>query len=293
MNAINKANEEKSIVIDINSILEKHGIAHRVLREGITITDKVVSDGVIDGSALSEAIIEKIWPSIRQETVYHYTTSDCAQEIASSGGFRLSCLSRRYRDKEVVDFCEVHGLKGYLELENGIPKYRNLILANTFYASFTSTALDEDDERYFWREFGKGAGARFTIKVTSTNQNFRKIVYGGIDREPIPVLRDLSETIGDKYHRHFTLAGISRLCAFYLPVTFGKEYERRAVYRVWAESGISASFDGSHEYLQIPFGKMHDTGFQLDLVEIQSDDNVSVPPGVLLTRRSEGGTTRN
>lgn len=286
MNAINKAKEEENLVNDINSILQTHGITHRVLRGEITITDRIVSDGVRNESALSEAVIEKIWPSIQQETVFHYTTSDIARRIVCSGGFRLYCLLKRYQDKEVVEFCEVHGLQGYLEPENGMPKYRNLILPNTFYASFTSAVLDEDEERYFWREFGKGAGARLTIKVTSKNPDFRKIVYGGNDRKPIPVLRELSEVIFAKYHRHFILSGISRLCAFYLPAVFRKEYERRAVYRVWAESGVSASSDGSHEYLQIPFGKMHDTGFQLDLVEIQTDDDVSVPPGVHLSRRS-------
>ncbi len=116
--------------------------------------------------------------------------------------------------------------------------------------------------------------------------NFRRIVYGGADKKPIPVLQELSETILTKYQRHFILAGISRLCSFYLPAKYTKEDERRAVFRVWPGSGISPSSDGSHEYIEVPFGTMHDTGFQLELVEIQSDDNLSAPQGVHLSRRS-------
>ncbi len=286
MNAIEKFKEQQGLVADINGILGKHGVSYRVRLEDITITDKVVSDGVIQGNPLSEAIIDHVWPRIPQETVFHYTTSDVAQKIVDGGALRLYCLLKRYTESEVIEFCEVHGLRGYLELENGIPKYRHLILPNTFYASFTSTFLDDDEERYFWTEFGKGAGARLTIRITSRNPNFRKIVYGGTDRKPIPVLQELTETILTKYRRHFILAGISRLCGFYLPARYSKEFERRAVFRVWAGDGISPSFDGSHEYLEVPFGAMHDTGFKLELVEIQSDDNLSVPQGVHLSRRS-------
>lgn len=287
MNVIERVKEQQGLVADINTILVKYGITHRVRLKDITITDKIVSDVVIHDSPLSEAIIDHVWPRIQQETVFHYTTSDVAQRIADSGVFRLYCLLKRYTESEVIEFCQVHDLKGYLEQENGVPKYRQMILPNTFYASFTSTLLDEDEERYFWKEFGKGAGARLTIRIASRNPNFRRIVYGGADQKPIPVLRELSETILTKYRRHFILAGISRLCSFYLPATYSKEFERRAVFRVWQGGGVSPSSDGSHEYVEVPFGQMHGTGFQLELIEIQSDDNLSVSPGIRLSRRSD------
>ena len=270
MNVIERVKERQNLVADINDVLQRHGMAHRVRLEDLSITDKVVTDGVIQNSPLSEAIINHVWPRIEQETVFHYTTRDSAQSIADSGTFRLYCLLKRYTESEVIEFCQVHGLTGYLEEENGVPKYRTLILPNTFFASFTASSLDDDDERYFWKNFSKDGGARLTLRVVARNPNFRRIVYGGADR----------------YRRHFILAGISRLCSFYLPAKYSKEFERRAVFRVWAESGVTPGSDGTHEFIEIPFNSAHGTGFELQLLDVQCDDNVTVPPGVTVTRRS-------
>lgn len=286
MNVIERVKERQNLVADINDVLQRHGMAHRVRLEDLSITDKVVTDGVIQNSPLSEAIINHVWPRIEQETVFHYTTRDSAQSIADSGTFRLYCLLKRYTESEVIEFCQVHGLTGYLEEENGVPKYRTLILPNTFFASFTASSLDDDDERYFWKNFSKDGGARLTLRVVARNPNFRRIVYGGADRKPIPVLHELTRVILDKYRRHFILAGISRLCSFYLPAKYSKEFERRAVFRVWAESGVTPGSDGTHEFIEIPFNSAHGTGFELQLLDVQCDDNVTVPPGVTVTRRS-------
>lgn len=79
-------------------------------------------------------------------------------------------------------------LKGYLEKDSaGNPKYRHLIMPNTYYASFTDASLTTDQEQYFWRNFASCDGVRLKIEVTAVNPNFRRLRYEHKSGQPIPV----------------------------------------------------------------------------------------------------------
>lgn len=50
MNVIERVKERQNLIADINDVLQRHGMAHRVRLEDLSITDKVVTDGVIQNS---------------------------------------------------------------------------------------------------------------------------------------------------------------------------------------------------------------------------------------------------
>lgn len=268
---------QKTLVKDINSILSKYGVKNEINLSDITITDNLVSDLVKEDKVLSNSIVESIWPSIDSLTVYHYTSKYSAESILNSGEFRLYSLLKRFDEQEIKSFCENHKLNGYLEHTNGVPKYKTLIMSNMYYASFTDTNLTVDQEQYFWNVFAPIDGVRLKLKVTASNPNFRKMVYEKTKGKPLELLSDLSQCIKSKYDKNFILAGISRLCAFYLAKEFDVENEYRALYRAWDGFGPAPKYDGNHEYIGIPIGIMSCTGYQIDIEEIQSNEKLSIP----------------
>ncbi|WP_427500627.1 hypothetical protein ACQE3E_13110 [Methylomonas sp. MED-D] len=216
MNALEQIQMLQWLLVDINSILEKHSISP-ILLEDITVTDSTVSDNVKQGERLSSSIINKIWPSVENATVFHYTSKDKAESILNSGKIRLYTILKRYTDNEISAFCEAHSLNGYLEKdEHGQEKYKTLIMPNTFYSSFTTTTGTTEQEEYFWRNFAAIDGVRLKIEVSASNPDFRRIVYPRKDGEPLALLSELTTIIREKYKREFILTGISPLCAFFL-----------------------------------------------------------------------------
>jgi len=273
------------IVSDINVILRQHGISSAISLEDITITSKTITDMVLEGK-LSNLLINHVWPSIPEETVYHYTSKVAAESIANSGAFRFYSLMKRASESEVESFCRVHALDGYLDASNRVPKYKTDILPNTFFASFTSTGISNSEERYFWNTFAHSDGARLKLKITAKNPDFRALVYGESAPKPIPVLTELTKEVLTKYKRHFILAGISRLCAFYLPSVYAREKERRALYRHWPGVGLQPKNDGLYDFIELPLGATTKAGYQLDLLEIQSDENLNVPDSKIVVKRN-------
>jgi hypothetical protein len=182
------------LVKDINQILDTNGVQERITLSDITITEKTVSDLVNQNSRLSDAITNYLWPSISSASVYHYTSKEAAESILGTGVFRLNNIANRYNDGEIVTFCKTHELNGYLEKdENNYPKYKHLIMPNTFYASFTAVQLTNDQEEYFWRNFAACDGVRLKIEIMASNPNFRKLHYEQAKGKPIKLLSDLTK----------------------------------------------------------------------------------------------------
>ena len=275
------------LVKDINQILSANGVMEQISLSDITITEKTISDLVKQNAKLSDAITNFLWPSITSASVYHYTTRNAAESILKSGIFRLNNIANRYSEGEIVTFCKTHDLKGYLENDkNGDPKYKHLIMPNTFYASFTDVSLTEDQEEYFWRNFANNDGVRLKIEITASNPNFRKLQYEQKQGKPIQLLSKLTSCIRQKYSREFILKGISRLCSFYLS---GKEYgienEYRALYRVREGFGPQPKNDGAHSYIELPLNEMSECGYQLEIVEVHANERPNMPNSYTFSKR--------
>lgn len=278
--------EQISLMEEINNILKKYGIQEKISPCDITITEKTVSDFVKPDSILSNAIINFLWASVESVEVYHYTSREVAENILKEDGtFRLTNITKRYKEGEIDTFCKTHNLQGYLEKdENDEPKYKNLIMPNTFYASFTdsNSLIDED---YFWGTFAACDGVRLKIKITASHPDFRKIYYeaGG---KKIPLLEELTTHIREKYKREFILSGISRLCAFYLPTKFGIEEEYRMLYRVWDGSEVQVQNDGTSAYIELPLNTMSQCGYQLDIIEVHARERPEMQSKYVFTQRT-------
>ncbi len=276
------------IVADINEILSRHGISEIMQRQDIQVTDKTISDILKPGSKLSNAITNSLWPSIDTETVYHYTSREAAEKILATNTFRLSNIEKRLNDGEIVTFCETHALNGYLEKdENGLPQYQSLLMPQLFYASFTETSLSHSEEEYFWQNFATSDGVRLTVKITATNQNFRKIRYEPNRGEPIQLLADLTSTLREKHGREFVLQGMSRLCAFYLNgQDYSREKEYRILYRTWPGEGPQPKGSGRDVYVELPINQKTILGYEIGITEVHANTRPNMPDCYVFSKRT-------
>ncbi|MGD2093313.1 MAG: hypothetical protein PVH61_44545 [Candidatus Aminicenantes bacterium] len=279
----------KELISDINKILSNYGINEEIRLQDLNITQKTVSDIVKPNSKLSNAIINFLWPRIASATVYHYTSKEAAENILKTGIFRLNNISNRYSEGEIVTFCQTHQLQGYLKKEkNGYPTYRSLIMPNTFYASFTDTAITTEREEYFWRAFAACDGVRLKFKVVAKYpDDFRKVRYEHKKYEPIGLLYDLTNCIKNKYKRDFVLTGISRLCSFYLSgKDYGIENEYRLLYRVWEGSQLQPKTDGSLSYIELPLNVKSKCRYELEVTEVHSRERPDMPDQYVFAKRA-------
>lgn len=304
----------KCLLADINSILKKHSIS-QISIEHITVTDNsvigidkpdkplssliipisiehiIVTNDSVTGidkpnKSLSSLIIDKIWPSVESATVFHYTSKDKAESILNSGNIRLYSILKRYTDDEVSAFCKAHSLNGYLEKDtNGQELYKTLIMPNTFYSSFTTTTVTPNQEEYFWRTFAANDGVRLKIAVKASHPDFRRIVYPKKDGNPLPILFELTHMIREEYQREFILKGISRLCAFYLSKQYEIESEFRMLHR-YCGLGPKPMNDGEFDFIEVPLGSMSELGYQLNIIEIQTNETLQIPLNYHVVRRN-------
>jgi len=284
---IDELAERIAIVADINGILASCGITQTVSPADIIITEQTVSDGVKAHPKLSGVITDFLWPSVNAAIVYHYTTREAAESILNTGIFRLSNIANRYSEGEIVTFCETHNLQGYLEKDiNGDPRYKSLIMPNTFYASFADVSITPDQEEYFWRNFGFNDGVRLRIEVVASNPNFRRMFYEQKKGVPIRVLSELTRCIREKYGRAFILNGISRLCSFYLSgEKFAKENEIRCLYRVWEGVGPQPKGNAADSYVELPLNAKSEFGYQLTVTEVHTATPINVPSTYPFSKR--------
>lgn len=287
MTPIEKIKELNALVHDINVVLALHGLDKTITLSDITITDKTVSDLVKHDAPLSEAITNHLWPSISSEEVYHYTSMQAAESILNSGTFRLTNIEKRYGEGEIETFCETHNLSGYLDTtENGAPRYKGLLMPNTYYASFTGSDLTPEREDYLWRAFATHDGVRLKLKITASNPNFRRIKYEAKPGAPIPLISGLVNLIREKHGREFILKGISRLCSFYLSGhDYGIENELRVLHRTWEGFGPQPIGQGPDSYIELPLGAMSDCGYRIDVLEVQSRTRPSMPSHFVFSSR--------
>lgn len=278
--------QEQAMIEDINFLLNKHGIYESITRDDVTITDSFVGDIVKEHNKLSRLIIESLWPSIESATVYHYTDIESAENILNSGVFRLSNIEKRYKDGEILTFCETHELSGYLELDaKGVPYYRADLMPHMFYASFTVTELSVEQEEAFWEDFACGNGVRLKFEIQTTRPNFRKIYYEKHAGKPIPLLSELTSCIKKRYGRNFTLKGISTLCAFYLSGdSFGHEQELRAFHS--SHLGGDVIGEAENSYIEFPLGDQYTHGYKLKIVEVHAMSRPKMSDHYVFSKRT-------
>lgn len=285
MNPLEAIAMRQGVVTDINDVLSKHKIRETISLDDITITSNLVHLK----EKPSELIVDSLWPSISSATVFHFTSAEVAEKILNSGMLRLTNIAKRISEDEIVAFCKSHGLDGYLDEDsNGVPVYKTDLVPGLFYASFTDTTLSEEEQKYFWNEFGNGDGVRLKIQVTARNPNFRKIHYEKNEGKPIALLDDLNKCIQKRCGRRYLLQGVSRLCAFYLP---GKKYKReneyRALFKVFKDVvGPDLKTEKGISFIEVPLNEDHQkTGYKFEVIEVFANDRPNMPDSYTFAKR--------
>lgn len=288
MNPLEVIAMQQGLVLDINDVLSRHKIREAISLNDITFTSNLV----FFKERLSLLIADSLWPSMTSAAVYHFTKTDVAEKILISGKLRLTNIAKRISEDEIVTFCKSHGLDGYLdEYANGVPVYKTDLVQGLFYASFTDTNLSEDEQKYFWNEFGNGDGVRLKIQVTARNPNFRKIHYEKNEGKPIALLGELNKCIQAGCGRRYLLQGVSRLCAFYLP---GKKYKReneyRALFKVFNDVvGPDIKSENGISFIEVPLNEDHQkTGYKFEVVEVCANDRPNMPDSYVFAKRGGG-----
>jgi len=281
-----QAQMRENLVADINELLRRYKVLGCISIDDLSITDRSVTDS--SQEKLSELIINSIWPSIRSATVYHYTHKECAVSIINSGIFRLSNIEKRYDEGEIVAFCETHKLNGYLDKDtDGNPNYRKWLMPNIFYGSFTDTAISAEEEEYFWRVFAGSEGARLKIQIEATNTNLRHIYYEEKTGRPIPLLEEIRHCVKKHTGLEFTLRGISRLCAFYLPgEDYAHEKELRALHKTYEGWRVQPEGVGAVSYIEIPLGVENECGYKMTILEVQASEKLDIPSHYEFSKRT-------
>ncbi|MEZ8138803.1 hypothetical protein ACED34_25185 [Vibrio splendidus] len=271
--------EELDLVSDLNKILSKHGIQQKISLQDLTITDNTVSDMVKSDKLLSDTITDFVWKNLAEKEVFHYTNKAKAESILKSNKFRLYTLTKRFSEGEISTFCNAHNLKGYLEKDKNTnePVYKSLLMNNMYYASFSDTYLNEMESKYLKEEFSSFQGVRLKLRITAKNKYFKNIVYDKSKGAPIEVIKEITDLIESKYNRKFILHGISKLCAFYLSNDFKLENEFRILLQHNSYQNIDVLSDGQHKYVELPLGTMSQIGYMVEVLGIQTNENLSIP----------------
>ena len=274
------------ITNDINTLLLKHGINEKISPSELVVTRKTISEGSGHESRLSDIIIEKTWPSIKEAEVYHFTQLEAAKNILSTETFRLTNIDNRFDEGEIINFYKMHNL-GYYKIYNEDHKlaaknYRKTIVPSLFYASFTQADIPLEEQEYFWRIFASNGGARLKFKITAKNCHFRKIYYE--ENSKIPLLEDIIQLANKKYDRTFILRKNSTMCAFYLKgETYRQEKEIRVVCKDFRTTEYTENT--ASKYIEIPLNQQNQN-LHIQLLEVCTASEIIVPPGVNLKQRT-------
>lgn len=227
-----KKNIYSTSVNKINEILLKYGSEVKINVSDILISGNFVGDYASEQRRVSKAIMDITFPSMVEETVFHFTSYGSFKAIFRSGKFRLYNLNKRFKSGEYRTFCRDHGLDGYLRIsKNKVEEGAfSEIMPQIFYGSFTPLHTCQQSE--LWKIFsddGKGVRIRFKIRTNGKNYNdLRRIHYSNSNF--IPVLKDLQDCFKED-GLCFVPARISKFGAFYLRADYSFQDEIRLLVR--------------------------------------------------------------
>lgn len=265
---------QRNITSELNYVLIKFNIGINA-QNNFVITEKTL----FLNKELSNAINNYIWPPVKERDVYHYTSH--AQSILTSQRFRLNCIAKNYTSDEVQTFCNTHLMEEWLKDDS----YKE-DMVNTYIGCFANLNITLEEESKLWRNFAANDGVRLKFRITSINEDFRKIKYEELPAKQIEILQQLN-SIAQKYSLKLLRQRLTTLSAFYLPAKkYGYENEYRISYRVWSSSNIQTLGVGADSYIELPINQDTAIGFRLDLLEYYANSKPeALPAGCVYSSR--------
>ena len=245
----------------------------------------IVTDEFREG-IITDYLTREISPRIHNGEFYHYTRFSAADEILNTKILRLTSLTKRVAENEIVQFLK--DLELYYPLSNdpttGKPRYQTSIANNIFYASFTDTSLSEEEEEYFWDCFAGEDGVRLKFRIESHGPNLRRMRYGDDITKYASFYRKLNELTKREFSKPFYYGDSAVVCALLLPSEYHAEKETRLI--TIRNCELPFEKDGGIEFLKLSFGHNEAIKINLQLVEIQTNQKITNNCGATVVPRS-------
>jgi hypothetical protein len=250
-------------------ILESFGIDVPIAPYDFITDAKLVSDPSTS-SAISDQILDRMFPRSDPCEALHYTGATTLQSIVSGKQLWLAWVQKNIDCDEYTTFADDHGYSGYFQID---PKGKHVyehITRSMYYASFTPAAMPNNDD--LWQTFGNDEHClRFRIEPRPVAQ-FRRMQYQ--DGHPT-LLKEIDAAFRARVQRIFLPRRISQLCAFYLTQSFKGEDELRLLI---PNPPPERTFDHAGDtYIAIPIGAENDM-CRLDLLEVYCGSQALVDP---------------
>jgi hypothetical protein len=204
---------------------------------------------------LSHVIFDCYYPPHDGKVFYHYTKLSTLKNILR-GELKLRPLLSNANYDEFKTFYRDHDLTGYAVNTDDTGKIMEQVLMEQCFAiCFASPdGLTQEKDRTLWTSFAdNGAGLRLEFKIDSNHVDFRKLFYkeDNFEKDKL-LLNKLNKECLKRYNRMFTIAGLSKMGAFYLPGMYHIENETRFLFKKHTDD-YAFDFDDTKGYIMLPF----------------------------------------
>ncbi len=238
------------------------------------------------GGRISEHLNSLICPPIHELEFYHYTPFDAGQNILQTQKLRLTSVEKRLNDNEIHEFLNKFNYTYPLENDpdTNQPRYKNTLATDLFYVSMTDISLSQKEEDSFWRKFAESDGFRLKFKVNVPSGCLRRMTYGSKIDKWAEFSKEIQSMSFDDFGKHFHWKDCVPMSAFYLPEDYEVEKETRLLIR--SSWGLKEKEDKGNRFVELDFGFNESTGINLSLIEIQTDQIITPPTGMVITPRT-------
>ena len=269
----------------INDLLVQYNLDLSVTEEDIAFGPSIVTDEFTEG-IITDHLTRAISPPILNGEFYHYTRFSAADEILNTKILRLTSLTKRVAENEIVQFLKDFNLVYPLsnDLDTSKPRYLTSIANNIFYTSFTDTSLSKKEEEYFWNCFAGMDGVRLKFRIELCSGRLRRMRYGADITKYASFYRELNELTEREFSKPFFYGDSAIVCALLLPSKYHAEKETRLI--TGRCCGLPLEKDGRIEFLKLSFGHNEAVKVNLQLVEIQTNQRITNNCGATVVPRS-------
>ena len=206
-------------------------------------------------SNLSNAVFDAYYPKPEGELFIHYTNLSALKGILKDM-LKIKSLITNYNDEEFKAFYTDHGIDGYaLTKDDRDIALEEKLMRESYAMCFASPhGLTYKNEDALWRSFAdNGGGIKIEFRIISNHPDFRKIFYKpkGMSNEDL-LFNLISRKVKARYNRDFSVAGISKIGAFYLPGGYLIENEVRFLIKKHTDE-YGFHLEERNGYIMLPF----------------------------------------
>lgn len=204
---------------------------------------------------LTQIIFDFYYPKAIGSKFYHYTKLSALDGILKSE-LKLKPLITNENFDEFKTFYRDHNLIGYtINTDESGKLMEQVLMEQCFAICFASPVeLTTEKDKNLWQSFAdNGGGIRIEFDIKSNHPDFRQIFYKkkNFDKSKL-LLNRLNKDTQEKFDRIFTVAGLSKIGAFYLPGFYDIENEVRFLIKKFTDD-YEFHFDDSNGFILLPF----------------------------------------